>query len=136
MLQPVSAGPPVERFIPMPQSPRPLPRRHFLALGGIAAGSAILAAEPASARSVEPVGPVVLPGYAFTLGVASGDPKPDGVVLWTRLAPEPLALDGLGGMPDRSVNVWWEVAEDENFRRIVRRGIERATARWGHSVHP
>lgn len=119
----------------MSQSSRNLPRRHFLALGGIAAGSAILAAEPASARSVEPVGPVVLPGYVFTLGVASGDPKPDGVVLWTRLAPEPLALDGLGGVPNRAVNVRWEVAEDENFRRVVRRGIERATARWGHSVH-
>ncbi|ONI74039.1 alkaline phosphatase [Kribbella sp. ALI-6-A] len=112
-----------------------LPRRRFLALGGIAAGSAILAAEPASARLVEPAGQVVLPSYAFTLGVASGDPKPDGVVLWTRLAPEPLALDGRGGMPDRSVNVRWEVAEDERFRRIVRRGVERATPAWGHSVH-
>ena len=37
----------------------------------------------------------------FTLGVASGDPTPDGVVLWTRLAPDPLAPDGRGGMPSR-----------------------------------
>jgi alkaline phosphatase D len=28
--------------------------------------------------------------YPFTLGVASGDPSPDGFVLWTRLAPIPL----------------------------------------------
>ncbi|MEJ3745021.1 alkaline phosphatase D family protein [Actinomycetes bacterium KLBMP 9797] len=111
---------------------RMVPRRHFLALGGIAAGSAVLAAEPATAQSN---GPLPLPGYAFTLGVASGDPAPDGVVLWTRLAPDPLAPDGLGGMPDRTVNVHWEIAHDENFHRIVRRGMERATPAWGHSVH-
>ena len=45
--------------------------------------------------------------YPFPLGVASGDPLPDGVVLWTRLAPEP--LDG-GGMPMANVEVAWEVA--------------------------
>lgn len=38
----------------------------------------------------------------FSLGVASGEPLPDGVVLWTKLAPEPTALDGRGGMPDLS----------------------------------
>lgn len=119
----------------MSQSPSTLPRRHFLALGGIAAGASILAAEPASATSAVSNDRVTLPGYAFTLGVASGDPAPDGVVLWTRLAPDPLALDGLGGMPDRAVDVRWEVAEDERFRRVVRRGVQRATARWGHSVH-
>ena len=49
----------------------------------------------------------------FTLGVASGDPRPDGVVLWTRLAPEPLAG---GGMPMVDVEVAWEVATDDRFR--------------------
>lgn len=119
----------------MSQSPWMVPRRRFLALGGIAAGSAVLAAGPASAMSAGSNGRVVLPGYVFTLGVASGDPTPDGVVLWTRLAPDPLALDGLGGMPGRAVNVWWEVAEDESFRRVVRRGVERAAPEWAHSVH-
>ncbi|GAA0813141.1 hypothetical protein Sya03_55310 [Spirilliplanes yamanashiensis] len=57
----------------------------------------------------------------FTLGVASGDPSPDGVVLWTRLAVEPLAGDGLGGMPARAVPVTWELAADERFRHVVRR---------------
>ena len=33
----------------------------------------------------------------FTLGVAGGDPWPDGFVLWTRLAVDPVADDGLGG---------------------------------------
>ena len=38
-----------------------------------------------------------MPPAPFTLGVASGDPVPDGVVLWTRLAPDPLVPGG--GMP-------------------------------------
>ncbi|MEJ2857683.1 MULTISPECIES: alkaline phosphatase D family protein [unclassified Saccharothrix] len=71
----------------------------------------------------------------FTLGVASGDPRPDGVVLWTRLAPNPLDEDGLGGMPNRVVPVHWEIAEDERFRRIVRRGTEVARPQEAHSVH-
>jgi alkaline phosphatase D len=70
--------------------------------------------------------------FPFSLGVASGYPTPDGVVLWTRLAPEPLAG---GGMPPAAVEVAWEVAADEAFRTIVRRGRETATADWAHSVH-
>jgi alkaline phosphatase D len=73
--------------------------------------------------------------YPFRLGVASGDPLPDGVVLWTRLAPELLAEDGRGGMPRDSVPVRWEVAADEPFRRLVRQGMARAQAELAHSVH-
>ncbi|MFB4165679.1 alkaline phosphatase [Alteribacillus sp. JSM 102045] len=71
----------------------------------------------------------------FTLGVASGDPLPDGVVLWTRLAPDPTAGDGQGGMPNKNVLVQWEVAEDENFNKIVKKGTEVATSELAHSVH-
>jgi alkaline phosphatase D len=71
----------------------------------------------------------------FTLGVASGDPWPTGVVLWTRLAPEPLADDGLGGMPRRLVLVQWEVAGDRAFRLVVRSGYAMADPAWAHSVH-
>ena len=71
----------------------------------------------------------------FTLGVASGDPLPDGVVLWTRLAPDPLAEDGSGGMPMESFGVRWQVAEDERFARIVRRGAIEARPELAHSVH-
>ncbi|MGN9906280.1 alkaline phosphatase D family protein [Phytohabitans sp. LJ34] len=73
-----------------------------------------------------------LPSGLFTLGVASGDPLPEAVVIWTRLAPRP--LDG-GGMPDRPVRVRWEVAEDERFHRVVRRGVALAHPLVGHSVH-
>jgi alkaline phosphatase D len=71
--------------------------------------------------------------YPFTLGVASGDPVPDGFVLWTRLAPEPQTPDG--GMPVRDVPVRWEVSEDPGFRRIVRSGTAVAEAHLAHSVH-
>ena len=69
----------------------------------------------------------------FTLGVASGDPWPDGMVLWTRLAPQPLTPDG--GMPARPAPVRWEIAADAGFRRILRHGTAIADPFWGHSVH-
>ncbi|MFB4275599.1 alkaline phosphatase [Nonomuraea sp. MTCD27] len=71
----------------------------------------------------------------FQLGVASGEPTHDGVVLWTRLATDPLAPDGLGGMPDRRVPVQWQLARDENFRHVVRRGVQEARPGAAHSVH-
>ena len=73
--------------------------------------------------------------YPFTLGVASGEPSPDGVVLWTRLAPSPLTDDGFGGMPARAVDVEWEVATDEGFTRVAQRGVVAATPESAHSVH-
>ncbi len=63
----------------------------------------------------------------FVLGVASGYPTPNSVVLWTRLL-----HDALG---QSAVPVRWEVALDEGMRKIVRRGQEYATAEWAHSVH-
>jgi alkaline phosphatase D len=68
----------------------------------------------------------------FSLGVASGDPWDDGVVLWTRLAPDP--LNG-GGMAPTPVDVSWEVATDDKMTRVVKRGTSRAEVLWAHSVH-
>lgn len=68
----------------------------------------------------------------FSLGVASGDPWASGVVLWTRLAPDP--LNG-GGMPARKVPVKWEVATDERMQNVIARGTATAEPEWGHSVH-
>lgn len=70
--------------------------------------------------------------YPFKLGVASGDPFPDGVVLWTRLAPNPLIG---GGMSPEQVEVRWEVAKDKSFRQIVTSGTAIAGPKYGHSVH-
>lgn len=71
--------------------------------------------------------------YPFQLGIASGDPAPDGFVLWTRLAPEPLAIDH--GMPALAVPVEWEVAEDDSFRMIAQKGTALARPELGHAVH-
>lgn len=76
-----------------------------------------------------------LPSDPFTLGVASGDPAPDGAVIWTRLAPRPLAEDGRGGMPDAAVEVEWEVAGDAGFGTVVQRGVTFARPETAHSVH-
>ncbi len=68
----------------------------------------------------------------FQLGVASGDPLPDGFVIWTRLAPNP--LEG-GGMPAEVVEVTWELSEDESFQKVIKKGKTFATPQLGHSVH-
>lgn len=108
-------------------------RRRFFGYTGAGAAAILLGT---GAWDTAAAAPARLGGYPFTLGVASGDPQPDGVVLWTRLAPEPLAPDGRGGMPERLVPVRYEVATDERFRHVVRRGVAHATPRLGHSVHP
>lgn len=70
--------------------------------------------------------------YPFKLGVASGDPLADGMVIWTRLAPEPLRG---GGVPPIPVPVSWEVALDPHMRHVVRRGVVVARPDVAHSVH-
>lgn len=70
--------------------------------------------------------------YPFSLGVASGDPLSDGVVLWTRLAPDP--LNG-GGMGQESVPVQWIVAHDEAMTQVVQQGTTLALPELAHSVH-
>lgn len=83
--------------------------------------------------SVRPVFGRSLGGYPFTLGVASGDPSPDGFVLWTRLAPDPLERGS--GMPMATVPVQWQVARDERFAQIVQSGEAMARPELGHAVH-
>jgi alkaline phosphatase D len=70
----------------------------------------------------------------FTLGISSGFPTHDSVVLHTRLAVEPLAADGLGGMPPEDVPLRWELARDELFRHVLRRGDVLACADVAHSA--
>jgi alkaline phosphatase D len=77
----------------------------------------------------------LLPADPFVLGVASGDPWADSVVLWTRLALDPVAETGLGGMPDQRIPVQWQVARDERFRHLVRAGTAVADPGGAHSVH-
>jgi alkaline phosphatase D len=96
-------------------------RRAFLLRAGLAAAATQL---PRWAWSSE-----TLRHDPFALGIASGDPTPDGVVLWTRLLP------AAPGMAQAPLTVHWELADDAGFRRIVQRGQAQALPEWGHSVH-
>ena len=102
-------------------------RRQILQGAAAITGTALLSA--CGAASVRPR----IAAYPFQLGVASGEPTPDGVVLWTRLAPQPLARDW--GMPPLDVELSWELAQDEQFSQIVRQGRHIARPQSAHSVH-
>ena len=101
-----------------------LSRRSMLAAFG--GGLALSPTGPALAQAVFDVNP-------FRLGVTAGDPLPDGFVIWTRLAPDPLAYGS--GMPKAPVAVKWEVAADRGFNTVVRSGEAIARPELGHSVH-
>ncbi|MEU8581897.1 alkaline phosphatase D family protein [Streptomyces abikoensis] len=88
-----------------------------------------LAAAPAALADSDPPG---APRPAFLHGVASGDPLPDGILLWTRVTPVPDAVPGSGLGP--AVDVAWQVAEDAGFTRVVARGTVTATAAHDHTV--
>ncbi|XUM00633.1 alkaline phosphatase D family protein [Streptomyces venezuelae ATCC 10712] len=109
------------RFI----SPAPTRRSVVKAAAATAAVAPVLlgAASPALADTGAP---------AFLHGVASGDPLPDGVLLWTRVTPTPEAVPGSGLGPD--VQVGWELAEDRSFARVVASGTTTASAASDHTV--
>jgi alkaline phosphatase D len=113
------------RHVRVADSPRPaakvpiMPtRRQLLAGAAAAAGAAALPATAAYAA----------PADLFPLGVASGDPLPGGVILWTRLLSD-------AGLRNRRIEVDWQVAHDQRFRRIVRSGRAVAHPSLAHSVH-
>ena len=98
-------------------------RRRLLALAGASAAGLWL---PGSARSQWRAG-----GDPFALGIASGSPRHDGVVLWTRLAADPAQP----GSVREPVAVRWELAHDEGFKRMVQSGTAMALPELGHAVH-
>ncbi len=111
----------------MNASATPLHRRTVL--GGTAVGVALVAV-PATAAWAKPRHF----DYPFTLGVASGDPEPTAVVLWTRLAPKPFDVGhGMSGLNE--VEVRWKVATDEGMTDVVAQGTTATFNAWAHSVH-
>lgn len=96
-----------------------------LAVGAAAAAGPVRVFDPAAAAA--PAGAGV-----FGYGVASGDPTPDAVILWTRATPEPSATPGSGR--GRPLRVCWEVAADQAFRRVLRRGAVTTSAASDHTV--
>jgi len=112
-----------------PSSLRGMNRRQILKAFGATAATVL--SVPAGVRTAL-ADPIFL-DYPFQLGVASGDPLPDGVVLWTRLAPRPLEVGS--GMPKAAVEVEWQIAEDERFSQGVQKGTAVARPELGHAVH-
>ena len=118
-----------KRFGAMQLSRRTLVKTGLVTGGAAALAAATLDTRPSAAATLPRTNP-------FTLGVASGDPWPTGVVIWTRLAVNPLAANGLGGMSSSTQTVRWQVATDAH---VPPRSSGRA--RWrprpanAHSVH-
>ncbi len=111
---------------------RSLSRRRLL--GGAASAGLAAVAAPAVLRFA-----VAEPHASepFSLGVASGAPRPDGFVLWTRLAPDPLSVnpETPGGMSGPDATLTYEIAADSGMAKIVRRGDATAEKAFGYSVH-
>ncbi|MCX2179523.1 alkaline phosphatase D family protein [Streptomyces sp. SKN60] len=110
-------------------------RRRFLTTTGAAAALAFSVHLPATGTAAAAeLDARRITENPFTLGVASGDPLPDSVLLWTRLAPRP--YEAGGGLPTGTrAAVTWELAHDERFTRGVRRGSVIAHPEYAHTVH-
>jgi alkaline phosphatase D len=96
-------------------------RRIFLLDAALAAGG-LAGIAPARANGA----------YPFSLGVASGSPLPNSVILWTRILADPL---NAAAMAPVALSVRWEVAEDEGFRKVAVKGVASAIPVLAHSVH-
>ncbi|RNL63213.1 alkaline phosphatase [Nocardioides marmoriginsengisoli] len=75
----------------------------------------------------------VAAGAPFVHGVASGDPLPNAVILWTRITPSVEATPGSGAGPVVSVD--WEVSTNASFSGIVASGTTSAGPDTDHTVH-
>ena len=73
-----------------------------------------------------------MPIAQFAHGVASGDPRPSSVVIWTRVTPTSASKPGSGAGPD--VTVRWQVSSNKAFTSIVRSGDVRTGAARDHTI--
>src|SRR5688500_7781583 len=102
----------------------PLDRRTLLAAGAVGAAGVTLGSVAVSdAQAAE---------RYFRHGVASGDPRPRSVILWTRVTPTDRATPGSGKGP--RVTVAWEVARDAAFRDLAAQGTFRTGPARDHTV--
>ncbi|MGA8258507.1 MAG: alkaline phosphatase D family protein [Nocardioides sp.] len=108
-------------------SPHSIHRRTVLATGSAGAALTTVAASSQGADAATEAS-----RRYFQHGVASGDPLPNAVLIWTRVSPTPASRPGSGKGP--KVEVEWEVATDRRFRRIVRRGTFATSASRDHTV--
>ncbi|MSZ77772.1 MAG: alkaline phosphatase, partial [Actinobacteria bacterium] len=106
-----------------------VPRR--LVVAGAAGAAALPLVLPPTRAAADPRG-VTRSAARFLHGVASGDPLPTSVVLWTRVTPTAAATPGSGIGP--RVAVVWEVSTDRRFRSVARRGVVHTSAARDHTV--
>ena len=116
-------NPPAAPAAPAP--PLSLDRRSLIVAG--AAGAGALAIGPRLAAYADSPA-----RHHFAHGVASGDPRPHSVLLWTRVTPTPAATPGSGRGPAATVR--WQVARDRRFRHVVAHGATRTDAGRDHTV--
>ncbi|MFJ2672332.1 alkaline phosphatase D family protein [Streptomyces sp. NPDC087525] len=114
----------------MTSLPAPSPRRRTVVKAAAATAAATALAAPVVLGGSAAASAAEAP--AFLHGVASGDPLPDGVLLWTRVTPSPDAVPGSGRGAD--TEILWEVAEDQRFASVVARGTTTARAASDHTV--
>ena len=72
--------------------------------------------------------------YHFPQGLASGDPQPDAVVLWTRVAPLVGGQDGPPPPAQDDIDLYVQVAKEEGFESLVAERALRALPRADHTV--
>ncbi|MFJ5214920.1 alkaline phosphatase D family protein [Streptomyces sp. NPDC088354] len=107
-------------------SPRTPSRRSVVKAGAVVTGAALIPLAATAGQAQAASAP------AFLHGVASGDPLPDGILLWTRVTPVPEAVPGSGLGP--ATEVTWTVATDKALTSVVASGTATATAACDHTV--
>jgi alkaline phosphatase D len=123
-------------------------RRHFLhSLSALAAGQALWAMARPAWATVE-----ATPQWRedpFALGVASGEPAPDSVLLWTRLYPGPARPGFCASAAEQTTHFYeksglgaqqycvvsYEIFSDEGLKKRVQTGQFTTHAARGWSVH-
>ena len=105
-------------------------RREFLKLFGATAGCFVATA--AAVPFVPRLGTArAAPGaFHFPQGLASADPQPDAVMLWTRVE----AIDPGAALPNGDVDLYVQVANDLDFEEVVVEQAVRASAASDHTV--
>ncbi|MEU6345389.1 alkaline phosphatase D family protein [Streptomyces sp. NPDC046977] len=107
-------------------SPRTPSRRSVVKAGAVVTGAALIPLAATAGQAEAASAP------AFLHGVASGDPLPDGILLWTRVTPAPEAVPGSGLGP--ATEVTWTVATDRALTSVVATGTATTDAASDHTV--
>nr|WP_235831392.1 alkaline phosphatase D family protein [Gordonia zhaorongruii] len=103
-----------------------LDRRAFIGAAGVGALAVTLPAAGITA------GAAAAAPRVFRHAVASGDPLPDGVIIWTRVTPTADATPG--SRRGAGSTIIWEVAADRGFSSIAASGTTTTDASRDHTV--